>query len=167
MKWHPLLAFTLILSNAAIVAAQDYPTYRGQHGTFVAAGKRTPMAQRAPKAKPARKKHASHSLFGSWNPFEGLSEIGADIQKHLPKKQKRCNGMSLIDLPDIDLSWMKLPELPKHTKAKAKAPAPKPTKAAGKRGGTTWFNRPVYPWVTNGNNTPKPAVDPPKPVPSA
>ena len=70
MKWHPLLAFTLVLSNAAFVAAQDYSTYRGQHGTFVAAGKRTPMAQRAPKAKPARKKHASHSLFGSWNPFE-------------------------------------------------------------------------------------------------
>ena len=57
MKWHPLLAFTLILSNAAIVAAQDYPTYRGQHGTFVAAGKRTPMVQRAPKAKPVSYTH--------------------------------------------------------------------------------------------------------------
>ena len=82
--------------------------------------------------------------------------------------------------PDKDQEWdneSKREALPIRPRAfersqsaeesKAKAPAPKPTKAAGKRGGTTWFNRPVYPWVTNGNNTPKPAVDPPKPVPSA
>ncbi|MBB75640.1 MAG: hypothetical protein CMJ75_14125 [Planctomycetaceae bacterium] len=163
MKWHPLLAFTLILANAAGVAAQDNPTYRGQASTFVAAGKRAPVAQRAPKAQPTHKKHASHSLFGSWNPFEGLAEIANDVHKHLPKKKKRCSGMSLIDLPDIDLSWMKLPELPKHSKA----PAPKPTKAGKKRAGASWFNRPVYPWVTNGTNPEKPAVDPPKPVPAA
>lgn len=162
MKWHPLLAFTLILSNAAFVAAQDNPTYRAPYSTFVAAGKRAPVAQRAPKARPAQKKHAANSLFGSWNPFEGLSEIAVDLQKHLPKKQKRCSGISLIDLPDIDLSWMKLPELPKHRKA----PAPKPTKAGGKRVGTSWLNRPLNPWAASETNQARPAVDPPKPVPS-
>ena len=162
MKWHPLLAFTLILSNAAFVAAQDNPTYRATYSTFVAAGKRAPVAQRAPKARPAQKKHAANSLFGSWNPFEGLSEIAVDLQKHLPKKKKRCSGISLIDLPDIDLSWMKLPELPKHSKA----PAARPTKAGGKRDGTSWFNRPLNPWAASETNQARPAVDPPKPVPS-
>ena len=157
MKWHPLLAFTLILSNAAIAAAQDNPTHRGQYSTFVAAGKPAPMAQRAPK------KNASHSLFGAWNPFEGLSEIAADLQKHMPKKQKRCSGTSLLDLPDIDFSWIKLPELPKHSKA----PAPKPAKAVGKQGGKSWLNRLSNPWVTTDPNSARPAVDPPKPVPSA
>ena len=161
MKRHLFLAMTLISSSGAVTAAAEIPA----HGSHFSSHRTAPV--RIAAAPRAHKKRVSHSLLGDWNPLEGLHEVTADLKKHLPKKQKRCSGTSLIDLPDVDLSWIKLPKLPAH----GKSAAPKTEKAAAKHGMRSWFSRFPNPWSagdaapmhSHGNS----AVEPPKPVPSA
>ncbi|MAV36077.1 MAG: hypothetical protein CMJ59_11505 [Planctomycetaceae bacterium] len=161
MKWHAFLALTMILSSGAIVSAEEVPNHRSHFSAYRTGAVRTGAVLRVAK------KRVSHSLLGNWRPLDSLNEVTADLQKHLPKKQKRCSGTSLIDLPDIDLSWIKLPKLPAHGKSSGH----KTEKEHGKQSMKSWLNRFQNPWAPAGsasaNSNGNAPVEPPKPVPSS